>query len=58
MLHHLSHFQPIPWLCVGDFNEIVDLLEKKGAVSRAKGQMEDFQYALMDYRLHDLGLTG
>jgi hypothetical protein len=29
LLRHLSHFQPLPWLCIGDFNEILDLTGKK-----------------------------
>jgi hypothetical protein len=29
LLTHLNSFQPTLWLCVGDFDEIVSLLEKK-----------------------------
>ena len=29
LLPHLSHFQPIPWIYIGNFNEIMDLTEKK-----------------------------
>jgi len=25
LLRYLSKFQPCPWLCVGDFNEIISL---------------------------------
>jgi hypothetical protein len=31
LLKHLKQFQPVPWLCVGNFNEIVEQSEKKGA---------------------------
>jgi hypothetical protein len=24
LLKHLSQFQPLPWLCAGDFNEILE----------------------------------
>ena len=30
LLRHLHTFQPTPWLCIGDFNEIVNLSVKKG----------------------------
>lgn len=39
LLRYLSHVQPLSWLCIGDFNETVDLSEKKGVVSIARGQM-------------------
>ena len=54
LLHHLSHLQPVPWLCIRDFNKIVDQIEKRGVVIRARGQMEDFQHMLEDCGLSDL----
>lgn len=32
LLTYLKQFQPHPWLCVGDFNEIVDQSEKVGVL--------------------------
>lgn len=58
LLRHLSHLQPNPWLCMGDFNEIVSLFEKRGVAARARGQMLAFQNALEDYELSDLGFRG
>jgi hypothetical protein len=58
LLRYLSTFQPIPWMCIGDFNEIVDHLEKKGITTRPRWQMEDFQRVLEDARLHDIGSQG
>jgi endonuclease/exonuclease/phosphatase family metal-dependent hydrolase len=58
LLRHLSTFQPIPWMCIGDFNEIVDHSEKKGITTRPRWQMEDFQRVLEDARLHDIGSQG
>jgi hypothetical protein len=48
----------MPWLCVGNFNEIVNLLEIKGATYRSQRQMDDFQQALEDCQLCDLGFKG
>jgi exonuclease III len=58
LLRHLFQFKPLPWLCVGDFNEILNLTEQKGVVSKTRGQMEDFQRALEDCSLSDLGFSG
>ena len=44
---------------MGDFNEIVNLSEKKkGASIHPRGQMEEFLYALEDAQLNDLGFKG
>ena len=43
---------------MGDFNEIVNLSEIKGTTFRSRRQMEDFQRALEDCHLCDLGFKG
>jgi hypothetical protein len=58
LLRHLCNLEPMPWLCVGDFNEIVNFSEIKGTTSRNRRQMEDFQRALEDCQLCDLGFKG
>jgi hypothetical protein len=58
LLRHLGLFSPVPWLCCGDFNEILDDLEKFEGCLRARSQMEDFQSSLADCRLMDLGFKG
>jgi hypothetical protein len=58
LLRHLSGLLPTPWLCMGDFNEIVSLSELKGSTTRARKQMEDFQNTLADCHLCDLGFNG
>jgi hypothetical protein len=35
--------QPRPWICMGDFNEILNQSEKWGANTLANGQMEAFR---------------
>uniref|UniRef100_A0A803QE56 CCHC-type domain-containing protein n=1 Tax=Cannabis sativa TaxID=3483 RepID=A0A803QE56_CANSA len=42
-----------PWLCVGDFNEIVSLAEKTGGRLRASKAMEEFREVLDDCKLID-----
>jgi hypothetical protein len=58
LLSFLKNFAPIPWLCVGDFNEITHQAEKSGACRRRESQMEGFCNALDDCHLGDLGFTG
>jgi hypothetical protein len=58
LLHHLQHFCPGAWLCVGDFNEIVEQSEKQGGVPRRDRQMEQFRNVLKDCGLSDLGFLG
>jgi hypothetical protein len=58
LLRHLSNFLPSPWIVMGDFNEIVDLSEKRGGATRANGQMDDFRQTLEDCSLYDLGFMG
>lgn len=58
LLNHLRLFSPEAWVCIGDFNKIVDQAEKSGAVERRDSQMEPFQSVLEDCDLSDLGFTG
>jgi len=58
LLHFLARFSPIPCLCVGDFNKIINLTKKIGAVNKPNCQIEDFKNALEDSQLSDLGFRG
>jgi hypothetical protein len=58
LLRYLSSFHPSPWLCLGDFNEITSSLEKYSLAVRPRSQMRNFQAALEDCNLLDLGFTG
>jgi hypothetical protein len=58
LLNHLKKFTPLPWLCVGDFNEILDHSKKSGAALRKEPQMALFREVLEDCHLSDLGYTG
>jgi exonuclease III len=58
ILRFLSSLRPAPWLCVGDFNEIVEQAEKEGSLLRRDTQMNRFREALEFCQLGDLGFTG
>ncbi|KAL0450879.1 UNVERIFIED_CONTAM: hypothetical protein Slati_1644300 [Sesamum latifolium] len=53
------HSQSIrPWLCAGDFNEILEHAEKEGGSVRAEWQIRNFRKCLSDCELQDLGFQG
>ncbi|CAD6237922.1 unnamed protein product [Miscanthus lutarioriparius] len=47
-----------PWLCLGDFNEILLSCEKEGGQPRPQRCMDKFRDALEDCSLTDLGFAG
>jgi hypothetical protein len=47
-----------PWLCAGDYNEILMACKKQGGVPRAQVHMDRFKQALEDCNLGDLGYVG
>ncbi|XP_074293650.1 uncharacterized protein LOC141620760 [Silene latifolia] len=57
LLRLLSGQSELPWLCVGDFNEILFSTEMKRG-SRAQWQMNNFQSAVDDCGLKDVGWEG
>ncbi|XP_019192832.1 PREDICTED: uncharacterized protein LOC109187166 [Ipomoea nil] len=48
----------LPWIVVGDFNDITSLSEKRGAHSHPESLIEGFNDALSGCRLNDLGMIG
>ncbi|XP_075653882.1 uncharacterized protein LOC142624234 [Castanea sativa] len=53
-----SRRSDIPWVCIGDFNEVLSVTEKEGGVGRACRQIENFRECLKDTGLRDLRYTG
>jgi hypothetical protein len=47
-----------PWLCAGDFNEILHAWEKEGAAPKPQICMDKFKEALEFCELDDLGFVG
>ncbi|KAA3467254.1 reverse transcriptase [Gossypium australe] len=56
LLRRLSHENHLPWLMVGDFNEILFGFEKKGGGQRDQGRMDAFRDTLVECQLMDIGL--
>ena len=57
LLKHLSLKMDLPWICTGDFNEIVRAEEKQGGAMRREKQMIDFRETLDFCRFQDLGFV-
>nr|XP_023891885.1 uncharacterized protein LOC112003894 [Quercus suber]XP_023929367.1 uncharacterized protein LOC112040706 [Quercus suber] len=58
LLKHLCLQMDLPWLCVGDFNEIIKAREKMGGAPRRERQMVEFRGALDFCGFKDLGFVG
>lgn len=58
LLSHLSTLSSSAWLCMGDFNKIVNNHEKVGCAVRNAAQMTKFWLTLEDCNLGDLGFGG
>ncbi|KAL0432495.1 UNVERIFIED_CONTAM: hypothetical protein Slati_2583800, partial [Sesamum latifolium] len=58
LLRRLAHHSVRPWICTGDFNEILEQHEKQRALPRASWQMRDFRECLADCGLQDMGCEG
>lgn len=55
LLRRLSNQSNLPWLFIGDYNEILHISETE---DRAPSLMRAFREALADCTLHDLGYMG
>jgi hypothetical protein len=57
-LRYLKSQDDLPWLCAGDFNEILFQYEQLGGNPRNQAQMDAFRECLEDCNLTDLGYKG
>ena len=55
LLKHLHSRSSLPWLCCGDFNEILSSKEKQGRLPKPLRPMQDFRETLLHCGLVDLG---
>lgn len=55
---HLQDELHLPWLCAGDFNEILFQHEKEGGCVRPQAQIDRFREAIEFCELQDLGFEG
>ncbi|XP_023871998.2 uncharacterized protein LOC111984613 [Quercus suber] len=58
LLKRLSSNNSLPWVCAGDFNELMHSGEKEGGRSRPVQQMANFCEAINSCQLRDLGYIG
>jgi len=58
MISNLKDQFQMPWLCSGDFNEILFGFEKEGGQPKTESNMRKFILALEDCDLQDLGFVG
>ncbi|XP_030964070.1 uncharacterized protein LOC115985243 [Quercus lobata] len=58
LLNHLRSFVDGPWVCIGDFNAILNSSEKLSNTPPQQRLMDDFRQALDMVHLFDLGFEG
>jgi len=58
LIHTLHRQYKVPWLCTGDFDELLKYHEKLGGCLRPYGQIQKFRKVLDECRLLDLGFVG
>ena len=58
LLHSLSTMSPLPWVVIGDFNEIRLDSEKEGGVPRPKQQMARFNSVINSCGLQEVDFIG
>ena len=58
VLKGISTFSNLPWICIGDFNEVLDASEQFGGNVWEEWKMDGFREAVDDCRLDDLGNIG
>ena len=58
LLRQLKEVNRLPWLCVGDFNEIISMDEKIRGTVRPESQMLQFRETLADCNFQELKVIG
>jgi len=58
LLRHLHSRSTLPWMCIGNYNEILCFSEKNGRLPKPLPPMFEFQSALLFCGLIDLGYSG
>lgn len=58
LLRTLHLQEQLPWVCLGDFNEILYNHEKQGGIPRPQRYMDAFRDVLNFCNLNDLGFEG
>ncbi|KAK1554997.1 hypothetical protein Q3G72_020206 [Acer saccharum] len=58
LLRRLRAVDDLPWVCGGDFNELLSVSEKRGGAAKSISDMVAFRQAIDDCELTDLGYSG
>ena len=58
LLKHIKSSSSLPWLCIGDFNEVLHRSEHVGVQERSYNQIAGFRDMTDVYDLYDLGYEG
>lgn len=58
LLRHLHTRSTLPWLCIGNYNDILHSKEKNGGILKALPPMVEFHDALLSCGFVDLGYRG
>ncbi|XP_037496341.1 uncharacterized protein LOC119371035 [Jatropha curcas] len=58
LLRALASHSVLPWLCLGDFNDILASSEKRGGRPPPSHLIRGFQAAISDAHLHDFPMSG
>jgi hypothetical protein len=58
MLKFIKASSPLPWLCIGNFNEVLLREEHDGVNERSNAQIQAFRDTVDVCELMDLGYTG
>ncbi|TXG53035.1 hypothetical protein EZV62_022204 [Acer yangbiense] len=57
LLRRLREVDNLPWVCDGDFNDILSMTEKEGGSAKSFSDMYNFRQTIDDCNLIDLGFT-
>ena len=57
-LKFLKGTSSLPWLVIGDFNEITGLSEKEGGQTKSRRQMDNFNDAINHYGFQEVDFIG
>lgn len=58
LLHSLALSSSLPWVCLGDFNDLLHSSEKRGKHVHLNWKLHGFREVILDSELFDLGMIG